>query len=206
PTGIMPHFYWESNRTAPSSSIPTIAVAAIVKGMTRRTALLIAAAIPVAPYASAFQETRVSPHETASIDLAGKQITISYGRPYLKNRQFGKDVSPYGEVWRLGADEATKLTVPSTTKVEHGPELPAGSYSLWAIPGADKWTMIINKQADVWGTRYDQSQDLARFDLPVQKVAPVEEFTISLTKKSDRSAEVSFAWGTQMVRTTLTLG
>lgn len=154
----------------------------------------------------AYQEKRISPHETVSIDLNGKQLSITYGRPYLKQREFGKDVAPYGQVWRLGADEATKLTVPSSTKVQGGPELAAGSYSLWAVTGPDKWTLIVNKKADEWGTRYDQSQDLARFDVPVQKTAPVEEFTIALTKKSDNSAEVSFAWGTQRVSTVLTLG
>lgn len=175
-------------------------------GMTRRTALRITTAVPFVRFASAFQtQQRISPHDTVSVDLGGKQITISYGRPYLKGREFGKQIAPFGEVWRLGADEATKLTVPTAAKIEGGPDLPAGSYSLWAITGPVKWTLIVNKQADVWGTRYDQSQDLARFDLPVQKVATVEQFTIALKKKSENSAEVSFAWGPEKVSTTLTL-
>lgn len=103
--------------------------------MTRRTALLVLSAIPVTRYATAFQGNRISPHETVSIDLNGKQLLIAYGRPSLKQREFGKEIAPYGEVWRLGADEATKLTVPSPVKVQGGPVLPAGSYSLWAIPG-----------------------------------------------------------------------
>ncbi len=174
--------------------------------MTKRTAILVFSAIPLALCAAAFQQqNRISPHETVSVDLSGKQISISYGRPSLKNREFGKEVAPFGQVWRLGADEATKLTVPAAVKVQGGPQLPAGSYSLWAITGPDKWTMIINRQADVWGTNYDKSQDLARFDLPVQKTAPVEEFTITLTKKSDKSAELTFAWGAEKVSTTLTL-
>jgi Protein of unknown function (DUF2911) len=173
--------------------------------MTRRSALFIGSALPLARYAAAFQQTRISPHETASVDLGGKQITITYGRPSLKGREFGKDVAPFGSVWRLGADEATKLTVPASTKIEGGPTIPAGSYSLWAIPGATKWTLIVNKTADVWGTRYPQSEDLARFDLPVQKTAPVEEFTIALTAQGSNSAKVSFGWGTQVVSTTLTL-
>lgn len=176
-----------------------------MKGMTRRSVFLLASILMLTPAALPFQKPRASPHDTASVDLGGKQITIAYGRPYLKGREFGKDVSPYGQVWRLGADEATKLTVPSTTKIEGGPVLPAGSYSLWAIPQADKWTIIVNKQADVWGTRYDSSQDLARFDLPVQKTASVEQFTITMTKQSDNSAKVSFGWGTEMVSTVLTL-
>jgi hypothetical protein len=178
----------------------------ILKGMTRRSALSFALAVPFAKYAAAFQGGRVSPHETVSVDLGGKEITITYGRPYLKGRQFGHEVAPFGRVWRLGADEATKITVPSATSIKGGPTLQAGSYSLWAIPGESKWTMIVNKQADVWGTRYDQSQDIARFDLPVHKTASVEEFTITLTKESGNSAKVSFAWGPESVSTTLTLG
>src|SRR4051794_15606124 len=173
--------------------------------MTRRTAVLVLSAIPLTRYATAFQQNRISPHETVSTNLSGKELSITYGRPHLKRRAFGKDVAPYGQVWRLGADEATKLTLTSSVKVQGGPELSAGSYSLWAIPGEEKWTLIVNKAADIWGTNYEQSQDLARFDAPVRKAAaPVEEFTITLTKKSDKSAEVSFAWGTQIATTTLT--
>lgn len=57
----------------------------------------------------------------------------------------------------------------------------------------------------MWGTRYDQSQDLARFDVPVQKTSPVEQFTIALKKNSNNSAEVSFAWGPETVAMILTV-
>jgi hypothetical protein len=173
--------------------------------MTRRAAVLFLSGIPVTPFATAFQQNRVSPHETVSTNLNGKELSITYGRPYLKGREFGKDVAPYGKVWRLGADEATKLTLTSAARVQGGPELPAGSYSLWAIPGKEKWRLIVNKGADVWGTDHDPSQDVARFDLPVHTTAPVDEFTISMKKESNNSAQISFAWSTQMVSTTLTL-
>lgn len=173
--------------------------------MTRRTAVLALSTLPIARYATALQQNRVSPHETISTNLKGKEVSITYGRPYLKGREFGKEVAPYGQVWRLGADEATKLTLSSSVKLQGGPELPAGSYSLWAIPGKGKWTLIINKAADVWGTNYDQLQDVARFDVPVHQSAAVEELTIVLKNTSDNSAQISFAWGTQMVITTLTV-
>src|SRR3954471_24896886 len=99
--------------------------------MTRRTAVLVLSGISIARYATALQQNRASPHETLSIDLNGKELSITYGRPYLKQREFGKDVAPFGQVWRLGADEATKLTLPSSAKVQGGPELQAGNYSLW---------------------------------------------------------------------------
>jgi hypothetical protein len=167
------------------------------------SALLPLARHTIAAYGQG-ERKRVSPHETVSTDLNGNAISITYGRPYLKGRELGKEVAPFGQVWRLGADEATKLTVSAATRIEGGPELAPGSYSLWAIPGPDKWTLIVNKKADTWGTRYDSSQDLARFDLNVKKTpSPVEEFTISLTKGSGNSVAATFAWGSESVTATL---
>jgi hypothetical protein len=176
--------------------------------MTRRSAaLIIPALFPVAKEAVARaqgQGGRVSPHESVSLDLNRNSITISYGRPYLKGREFGKELAPFGSVWRLGADEATKLTVTAPARFEGGPQLAPGSYSLWAITGPSKWTLIVNKQADTWGTRYSQSQDLARFDINVEKTpSPVEEFTITLAKVSGDSAKVTFAWGDESVSSNL---
>jgi hypothetical protein len=83
--------------------------------------------------------------------------------------------------------------------------LNAGSYALFAIPGPDKWTLIVNKTADQWGAfQYDQSQDIGRVDVPVQKTtSPVEEFTISLQKASGRNVKLTFAWGGESVATDL---
>lgn len=152
-------------------------------------------------------QKRASPHETVSLDINGKKITITYGRPYLKGRHVGEEVAPYGKVWRLGADEATKLTVNTRVKIGNTLELAPGSYALFAIPRADKWTIIVNKVADQWGAfKYDQSQDVGRFDVPVTPVSsPVEQFTISLTKQSGNTLTLTLAWGKQSVSTTLEL-
>jgi len=174
--------------------------------MTRRNVLKISAALPLARFASAFQGSgkRASPHETVSVELSGKTISIVYGRPYLKGRSAGKEVAPFGQVWRLGADEATKITVQGETLIGDI-KLSPGSYSLFAIPGSEKWIIIVNKVADQWGAfKYDQSQDLGRFDARVEKTsAPVEEFTISLGKESGKAAKLTFAWGGESVSTTL---
>ncbi|MDQ2776147.1 MAG: DUF2911 domain-containing protein [Acidobacteriota bacterium] len=175
--------------------------------MTRRTVFKFsAAALPFAQYALAFQNKaeRVSPHETVSADLGGDKVEITYGRPYLKARTVGKEVAPFGKVWRLGADEASKITV--SAEMQFGElKLAAGSYSLFAIPGTDKWTLIVDKVADQWGAfKYEQSQDLGRFDVPVQKLStPVEEFTISVGQQSGKTAKLTFAWGNESVSTTL---
>jgi Protein of unknown function (DUF2911) len=167
---------------------------------------MVSALLPLAKNALAWQSERkrISPHETVSVELTGDSVTISYGRPSLKGREVGKEVAPYGQVWRLGADEASKITVTADTVVGEK-KLPAGTYTLFAIPGPQKWTMIVNKVPEQWGAfKYDQSQDLGRFDLPVQKTtSPVEEFTIALTKESDTTAKLTLAWGTDSVSTTL---
>ena len=173
--------------------------------MTRRSALKLSAVLPFASYAFAFQGApkRISPHETVSVDLSGNKIEITYGRPYLKGRALDTLAIP-GKVWRLGADEATKITVGSETQIGELTLAP-GSYSLFAIPGSTKWTVIVDKVADQWGAfKYEESQDLGRFDVPVKKLsAPVEEFTISLDKQSDKIAKLTFAWGNESVSTTL---
>jgi Protein of unknown function (DUF2911) len=168
--------------------------------MNRRVALLLAAAAPLL----AAQGNRASPHENVSLDLKGDKITISYGRPYLKGRKVGQEVAPYGQVWRLGADEATKISVTGKTRIGEL-DVEPGSYSLFAIPNADKWTIIVNKTADQWGAfSYKQSDDMGRFDVPVKRASsPVEQFTITLHKDSDTAGTLTFAWGDASVSTTM---
>ncbi len=172
--------------------------------MTRRL-LLTGGASLLADFGALGFQTRLSPHETVKVDLGGQTITVEYGRPYLKGRTVG-GVTPFGKVWRLGADEATKLTVPAEVKL--GPlKLSATSYALFAVTNEDKWALIVNKTADQWGAfNYEQAQDLGRFDVPVAKLTdPVEEFIISFSKHGERSALMKFAWGRESVSTTLAL-
>lgn len=174
--------------------------------MIRRSTLLVSAMLPVlACVQGAYAQghgNRVSPHETASVDLKGDKITISYGRPYLKGRKLD-EIEAYGKVWRLGADEATKLTVTARTRIGDL-DLAPGSYSLFAMAGASKWTIIVNRVADQWGAfSYKQTDDLGRFDVPVKRSSPVEQFTITLTRQSDSAASLTFAWGDTSVSATV---
>lgn len=175
--------------------------------MTRRSALKNASAALLAgaaPLAFAQEGKRVSPHETVSVDLNGKTLSITYGRPSLKGRKMLGGENPYGKVWRLGADEATKLTVNSNTVISGAFELRPGSYSLFAIPYPDHWTMIVNKVAEQWGAfSYEATQDVGRFELKVQHLStPVEEFTIKLDKEASNEVKATFAWGNASVSTT----
>ena len=78
-------------------------------------------------------------------------ITVDYNRPVARGRElFGKLV-PYGHIWCPGADDATTVEVSTAVTIE-GKELAAGKYSLWSDPGAERWTVIFNKNASVWHT------------------------------------------------------
>jgi len=175
--------------------------------LSRRSALKSASAVLFAiasPLALAQEQKRVSPHATVSMDLNGKTLSITYGRPSLKGRKMLGGENPYGKVWRLGADEATKITVNSRTMIPGAFELAPGTYSLFAIPYPDHWTMIVNKVADQWGAfNYDQGQDVGRFDVKVEHLStPVEEFTIKLAKEASDTVKATFSWGDASVSTT----
>src|SRR5829696_2199212 len=102
-----------------------------------------------------------SQHGTVSQRIADTTITIEYNRPVARGRElFGKLV-PYGRVWCPCADDATTIELSTAITVE-GRELAAGKYSLWTEPGPDQWTVIFNRTAETWHTRYPQGQDALR--------------------------------------------
>jgi Protein of unknown function (DUF2911) len=123
---------------------------------------------------------RPSPPAKAQCKLAdGKTITIDYSSPRMKGRKIFGDLVPYGKVWRAGANEATTFVTTGDASVG-GTAVPAGSYTIFVIPTADKWTLVISKKTGEWGTAYPgEANDLARVDMAVSKTsAPVENFTI----------------------------
>ena len=156
---------------------------------------LLSLAVLAAPVAA--QQKRVSPHEQASVTIGGKKITIEYGRPYMKGRRIFGGVVPLGQVWRTGADEATKLTTEAALTIG-SLKVPAGTYALFTLPTESGWTLIVNKTAEQWGAfTYDQKQDLGRTPMKVEKAAaPAEQFTISLEAKGAKGGVLKTAWDT----------
>jgi len=121
---------------------------------------------------------------------------VDYSSPRLKGRTVGKEVAPYGEVWRTGANEATALTTTADLTIA-GHDLPAGSYTLFTLPTTDKWTLIINKHTGEWGIPYKyESEELARVPMEVSATTtPVENFIISLVQSDDKCT-LQLNWGT----------
>jgi len=124
---------------------------------------------------------RPSPPASADCKLAaGKTVHVDYSSPRMKGRQIYGGLVPYGKPWRAGANEATTFVTTANLSVG-GKDVPAGSYTLFAIPNQDKWTLIISKKTGEWGEPYPGDEhDFARVDMKVSKLAsPVEDFTIS---------------------------
>jgi hypothetical protein len=150
--------------------------------MQKRFALLPCLIFTLSLFASA--QGKPSPAASASCDLGGgKNIKTNYSSPRMKGRKIYGGLVPYGEVWRTGANEATTFVTSTDIKVG-GKDVPAGSYTIFTVPGADKWTLIINKKTGEWGIPYKyESDELARVDMNVSKLpAPVENFTIAYDK------------------------
>lgn len=131
---------------------------------------------------------RQSPHDT----LTTKQVTVTYGRPYKKGRVIFGELEKYGNVWRVGADEATQITFNQDTKFG-GQNVSKGTYTLFAIPQENEWTIILNSVLGQWGAfGYEKvkDKDVLKVKVPVKKLSNVVE---QLTVSADKSA-LSIAW------------
>jgi hypothetical protein len=132
------------------------------------------------------QTKKASPEERVTFRVDDAEITVQYSRPSKKGRAIFGDLVPYGKVWRTGANEATLL---ETTKdlTLGGRPLAAGTYTLWTIPQAGSWTVIVNNKMYPWGVTYDgeaqrdPAGDVLSVEVPVETLAdPLEQFTIAV--------------------------
>jgi len=129
--------------------------------------------------------------EKASEPLMARVI---YSRPQRNGRNVFGELVEYGKVWRLGANEATEIEFYRDVKV-NGTKLKKGRYTLYCIPATDKWTIIINKDTDIWGAfKYDMKKDAMRTTIPVQKQADSLEALSIVFEKTSTGADLVMAW------------
>jgi hypothetical protein len=159
----------------------------------KKVALITASLFALAIVASAQMEMakdkskRPSPPASTECKFAdGKSLKIDYSSPRAKGRKiFGtsaeKALVPYGEIWRTGANESTTFVTTANLSLG-GKTVPAGSYTIFTVPKADAWALVISKKTGEWGTDYPgEKEDLTRVPMAVSKTsAPVENFLISL--------------------------
>jgi hypothetical protein len=146
-----------------------------------------------------------SPHVRSEWTIHGANISIEYGRPFLKGRSVGKEVAPFGQPWRTGADEATTLKTDKPLKFGTL-SVPAGTCTLYTLPGESEWQLIVSTRTGQWGIPYPEGQDLGRVPMKVTKTgSPVEQLTISIDETAG-GGNLRVEWGTTSASVPFTVG
>ena len=144
-----------------------------------------------------------SPHDIVYFranKISPPSIKVLYGRPMKKGRDLFDEVIPYGQIWRVGANEATEVVFYKDV-IFGGSEVKAGTYVLYAIPNEKEWTLILSSKTDVWGTyEYDEKYDVARVQAKVSRAEPVEAFSIAFKEKG-KQVNMVLGWDTARITT-----
>jgi hypothetical protein len=163
------------------------------------------------PLDAAYYPARAAFRAFAKTDSAAMamepKIKVIYSRPYKKGRDvWGGDLAPYGEPYRLGANETTEITF--FTPVKIGDRLvPAGRYTIGAIPNANNWEVFFSLDVDGWGVyAYKPEHNVASITAPTAKVDEViENFSISLYKAASGMVHLKMGWDQTVVEVPIEL-
>ena len=142
-----------------------------------------------------------SPGSTVTQKVGMTEIKIEYSRPAMKGRKiFGGDVVPFGEMWRTGANSATKITTSDSITIM-GKGLAKGTYVLLTKPGKDSWEIIFNKNPAVSVFDYKPESDVLKVMVkPMANSMTVESFTMGVANITNNSADIEIAWENTVVR------
>lgn len=129
---------------------------------------------------------------------------VVYSRPQKNGRRLFGDLVSYGKVWRLGANEATEIEFFQDVKIDNK-KVKKGRYTLYALVDSQQWTLILNKETDTWGAfRYDQSKDVLRTVVPVQKAPEATEIFSIEFQKMPKGAGLIIYWDDVLVKLPIT--
>ncbi len=139
-----------------------------------------------------------------SYRVSDKAVRVTYSRPQLKGRSLA-DLAPAGKVWRTGANEAAEITFYKDVNFG-GEAVEAGTYSLFTIPGADQWTVILNKNLNQWGAySYDEGADVVRVTVPSASGGDsLEAFSIAFKEVKD-GVHMVMGWDKTRVAVPITM-
>jgi Protein of unknown function (DUF2911) len=152
-----------------------------------------------------------SPHKTTSFSDNGLDIKVTYSQPYKKGRLiFGEEkdnaLQPYGKYWRLGANAATEITFSKDVNFA-GMPVKAGTYRMYAVPGATSFQVSLNSESGVFlaAGEPDYKKDVLKVDVPVT-TAPTEteQFTISFGNDAS-GVKMDFVWDKVMLSVPITI-
>lgn len=151
-------------------------------------------------------EGRKSPLDSLTFTVGGSPIKLCYGRPSSRGRvMLGGPQIPHGRLWRTGANEPTIFFTPIALRVA-GIQVPPGTYSLYTVPGAREWEIIVNRSTSQWGeeSRYTdevKAQEVGRGKVKAEPLAPPREtFTIRAEPGESQAASLLLEWEKTRVR------
>jgi Protein of unknown function (DUF2911) len=134
--------------------------------------------------------------------LGTTRIEVRYSRPSARGRQLFGALVPWGREWTPGADTATNITFTNDVQV-NGQPLAAGTYSIWAIPGQERWTIIFSSAHPVWHLPFPRGRDVLRIESTPRDGAHVELLTFSFPVVDGLEGELVMQWGTVVVPITI---
>ncbi len=144
------------------------------------------------------QAPKPSQHGSVSQQIANTTITIEYNRPVARGRSLFGALVPYNKVWCPGADYCTTIQISSDVKINDQP-LAAGTYTLWAEPQPERWTMIFSSAHPVFHTRYSPNQDVLRVPAVSRQGSHMETLAFYFPAVEGTHAELVLHWGTVVV-------
>ena len=149
---------------------------------------------------------RLSPHETMQAAVGGAALSITYGRPRMRERKIFGQLVPYGILWCPGADEATFIATDRPLRFGRL-DLAAGEYSLWMLPDEDHWTLTFNSEARTFHVSHDRGADVGTIDMTRTRLtAPVEELTFKIEPDaSGHGGVLAMEWETTRVAAKFTI-
>jgi len=146
---------------------------------------------------------RPSPLDSISVQLGGGVIKLCYGRPSARGRKVMGGLVPFDQPWRLGANEATTINVPFAAQLA-GVRVEPGIYTLYAIPGASKWQIVVNRGVQRWGVPIDgdvRARDVGAGTVATESLgAPVETLTLKFAPAAGNATELVLEWEKTRVR------
>ena len=123
-------------------------------------------------------------------------VTIEYSRPGMRDRQIFGNLVPYGEIWRTGANENTKITFSDDVKIQ-GKDLKKGTYALYTKPNKNSWEVMFYNESNNWGNpeKWDESKVALKATAEVSQLPfEMETFTIFLDELSNDGAVLNIVW------------
>ena len=146
--------------------------------------------------------------DSASVQLGSNSVKVCYGRPRKNDRQIMGGLVPYGEPWRMGANEATVIYMPSAGSIA-GVAVQPGWYSLYAIPSEKEWQVVVNSATQRWGIPINDAvrqKDVGTGSVAVETASSSQDqMSMGFEKKGAKAADLVLQWDVTRVRVPVTL-